>query len=72
MMTTTILKIDGMTCGHCRAAVETAIQNVEGVRSARVDPEAGEAQVLHDAAADGQGLVEAIRKAGFEARAEGA
>ena len=70
MMTTTILRISGMTCDGCRESVETALQNVEGVQAARVDLESGKAQVLHGRGVDGDRLAGAAREAGFEARVE--
>ena len=30
-----VLKVEGMTCGHCSARVEKAAQAVDGVRQAR-------------------------------------
>jgi copper chaperone len=70
MMTTTILRITGMTCGHCRESVESALQMVGGVHSVRVDLDAGEAQVLHDEVADGRTLAAAVHDAGFEAQVD--
>ena len=32
-----VLKVDGMTCGHCKNAVEKAILKLNGVVSAEVD-----------------------------------
>ena len=32
-----VLKIEGMTCGHCKAAVENAIRGLNGVSAANVD-----------------------------------
>lgn len=32
-----ILKVDGMTCGHCQKAVEKALLKLNGVVSAEVD-----------------------------------
>ena len=32
-----IIKVEGMTCGHCKQAVETALNNLDGVQSATVD-----------------------------------
>lgn len=39
------LKIDGMTCGHCSAAVKKALESVAGVEAATVDLDAGRAVV---------------------------
>jgi copper chaperone len=47
-MTTTTLKISGMTCGHCVAAVTKALEKQEGVASAKVDLQAGRAEVQFD------------------------
>ncbi|OUM90750.1 MAG: hypothetical protein BAA01_07160 [Bacillus thermozeamaize] len=32
-----VLKVEGMTCGHCKAAVEKAVRGLNGVSSATVD-----------------------------------
>lgn len=42
------LKVEGMSCGHCKAAVETALQEV-GVEKAAVNLEAGTVEVQFDA-----------------------
>ena len=36
-MSETIIKIEGMSCGHCTAAVEAALKAVPGVQSVVVD-----------------------------------
>lgn len=64
----TVIKIQGMTCGGCRASAEGALRRVPGVISADVSLEAGEAVVEYDekkaAPAD---LRAAVEKAGFRA-----
>jgi copper chaperone len=47
-METTRLKIGGMTCEHCVQAVEKALQNQPGVRSATVHLQDGAAEVQYD------------------------
>ena len=42
------LKVDGMTCDHCKAAVETALTGHDGVRAATVHLEQGAAEVQYD------------------------
>ncbi|MCD8510154.1 MAG: copper chaperone CopZ [Bacillus sp. (in: Bacteria)] len=32
-----VIKVDGMTCNHCKTAVEGALKNVAGVSVAEVD-----------------------------------
>ena len=60
------LKIDGMNCGHCKAAVEQAIKGVAGAGSVQVDLEKGEAAVEGDV--DAAALVSAVEDNGYDAR----
>lgn len=60
------LKIDGMTCGHCVAAVKKALEAVPGVEAARVDLNEGRAEVT--GAADTEALVAAVEEEGYDAR----
>ncbi len=62
----TELKIDGMTCGHCVAAVKRALERVQGVGSADVDLAAGRARVDGDAAV--AALVAAVQDEGYQAK----
>ena len=63
------LKVSGMTCGHCRQKVEHALKQVEGVYSAVVDLQDGEAEVdFNDDVATAQQLVASVARAGYEAR----
>jgi copper chaperone CopZ len=61
------LKVLGMACGGCKAAVEKALQSLEGVTSARVDLAEKKAYVEYDsgkiAPAD---LKKAIIDAGYK------
>lgn len=61
----TELKIDGMTCGHCSAAVKKALEKVAGVSAATVDLAAGRARV--DGNADVAALVAAVQDEGYQA-----
>ena len=36
-----VFQITGMTCGHCKSAVESAIRATDGVTAAQVDLKAG-------------------------------
>lgn len=55
--TTTVIRIEGMRCNHCRANVEKAIAAVEGVESVSVDLASGEATIT------GAPSIEAVKKA---------
>ena len=59
------MKIDGMSCGHCVAAVKEALAEVEGVQASEV--RIGQAEVSYDpAAVTPERLAEAVRDAGYE------
>ena len=64
----TKLKVTGMTCMHCVGAVKKALEAVEGVESADVSLEPGEAVVNGDA--DTDSLVAAVTEAGYSAEAQ--
>lgn len=63
MSQATTLKIEGMTCGHCKAAVEKALKAVPGVANAAVDLAKKEA-VVTGSANRGE-LVKAVEDAGY-------
>ncbi len=67
-MTTIVLKIEGMMCGHCQARVEKVLKAVPGVTAVSVElkPE-GRATVTGSASA--AALVKAVTDAGYEAAA---
>lgn len=43
-----IIKIDGMTCDHCKSAVEGALNKLDGVKDAAVDLENANVTVDYD------------------------
>ncbi len=47
-LTKATLKVDGMTCGGCEAAVKMAAKRVDGVREAAASAAQGVAEVLYD------------------------
>ncbi len=62
------LPVLGMTCAACQHHVEKALQQTVGVKSAHVDLMANRASVVFDPAlTHPEDLVEAIRKAGYDA-----
>lgn len=65
-MTRTTLRIDGMSCGHCVAAVKKALDGVDGVT---VDSVAiGTATVEYDpSVASVEKITDAVNDAGYEA-----
>lgn len=60
----TSFRIDGMACGHCVAAVRSALEGVEGVTVHSVD--IGSATVTHDPDTVSRAtLSDAIESAGY-------
>jgi copper chaperone len=58
--------VSGMTCGHCKAAVEAEIGRVAGVESVNADVDSKLVIVRGDGLAD-EALRAAIDEAGYEA-----
>ncbi len=65
---TTEFEIDGMTCSNCRRHVTDAIQSVPGVRSADVSLENKNAVVRWSGSKNISAVVQAVKKAGYEAK----
>lgn len=60
------LKVEGMTCNHCKMHVEKALNGVNGVENAQVDLAKGEAVVSGNA--NREDLVKAVIDAGYNAK----
>jgi len=61
---TTVLKVEGMMCSHCKARVETVCKELAGTEDAVVDLQAKTVTVTGSATKDA--LVQAITNAGYE------
>ncbi len=59
----TIIKVDGMMCGHCKARVESVCKDIEGTVDAVVDLEKKQVTVTGNASLDA--LKKAITDAGY-------
>jgi copper chaperone len=67
-MARTTLNVTGMTCDHCVHAVKSALEEIAGVRSARVDLDRGTALVDYDdGKADPREMTTAVADAGYQA-----
>lgn len=63
-----MLNVNGMTCGHCVGRVKNALEGVDGVKSAKVSLEAGDAEVqLKGDSIDKAKLIKAVEEAGYKA-----
>ena len=56
--------VEGMTCGHCVAAVTEEVCQIPGVTDAKVTLEGGRLTVTSDAPVDFDRIVEAVAEAG--------
>jgi len=64
---TKVLKIEGMSCDHCKKAVTEALQGVAGVQRVEVDLAQGKATVSYDPAqASEEAMRRAVEEAGYE------
>lgn len=61
-----VFHVKGMSCHHCKAAVEKAVSAVPGVREVRVDLSSGEVRVTVDDGGLAGRVAEAISRAGYE------
>lgn len=64
-MIQTVLKINGMTCGHCAAHVSRSLSKVSGVAEVQVDLANRQAVVRHENA-DLEAMKAAVDEAGYE------
>ncbi len=67
----TVLNVTGMRCAGCVSGVEKGLRSVPGVQEASVNLATGRATVSHDLeAADTEALIQAVRKAGYDAQSQ--
>lgn len=43
-----VIKVDGMSCDHCKNTIESALAKINGVRTAEVDLDKNEVRVDYD------------------------
>ena len=61
------LVVEGMTCASCASRVEKALLRVPGIVTANVNLATETASVAGDSPRDGAALIDAVRRAGYEA-----
>lgn len=62
-----VLKVSGMSCGHCVRAITRAVQAGDPAAEVQVDLGAGEVRV--DSAQSLEQLLQAVRDQGYQAEA---
>ena len=63
-----VLGVDGMSCGHCKAAVTEEVEKLEGVASLEVTLDTGEVRVRGEGV-ERAAVESAVERAGYEVRA---
>jgi copper chaperone CopZ len=64
-MNETILKVPDMSCGHCVATVENALEQVDGVEGVEISLDTKIVRISHFGTMDPFALSEAIESVGF-------
>jgi copper chaperone len=69
MMETKTLNVEGMTCGHCKAAVTNALNELDGVKNVVVHLESGKVEVELDSSKVTEAeMREAIEEQGYDVK----
>jgi len=64
------LNVQGMSCGHCKMAVEGALKKLDGVSAAEVNLEAGKVDVKYDdSKVSFEAMKDAIEEQGYDVEA---
>jgi len=58
-----VLKVEGMSCNHCKMTVEKALRNISGVESVQVN--LAQKEVVVSGSANRGQLVKAVEEAGY-------
>jgi copper chaperone len=66
MSQTTTVTVQGMTCGHCVAAVSQEVGALPGVTGVDVDLATGAVSIVSDAPLDPTAVAAAVDEAGYE------
>lgn len=61
-----VLKVDGMSCGHCVNSIESSVGALNGVSSVKVDLANNEVTVEYDNAETLKEIKETIEEQGYE------
>ena len=65
-MSTTQIKVSGMTCGHCVQSVTEEISAIAGVTDVKIDLESGDVTIKSESELNNADLVAAVKEAGYE------
>lgn len=61
------LNVEGMSCAHCKASVEGALKNLDGVSEAEANVDEGQVAVTYDESkVSMESMKEAIEEQGYD------
>ena len=66
-MTTSEYRVDGMSCGHCEAAVKDEVGRLPGVERVDVSADTGRLVITSSVPIDVAAVLGAVDEAGYEA-----
>lgn len=61
-----VLKVEGMSCGHCVNSIESSVGELAGVSSVKVDLASNQVTVQYDNAETLEKIKETIEDQGYE------
>jgi copper chaperone len=70
-MNETTIRVPDMSCGHCVATVQGALERVDGVQSVQLSLDTKIAQISHHGEIDMHALLVAVQSVGFTAELDG-
>ena len=62
------IKIEGMSCNHCKMSVEKALNSIEGISKVEVDLEKKQAVIESNVEIENDKIKEVIEEQGFEVK----
>lgn len=66
-MSTSEYRVNGMSCGHCEAAIEEQVGRLPGVQRVDVSAHTGRLVVTSSVPVDAAAVLAAVGEAGYEA-----
>ncbi|AEI08965.1 hypothetical protein CRES_0604 [Corynebacterium resistens DSM 45100] len=62
-----LFKVEGMSCGHCEAAVREEVSKIPGITTISVSAKEGSLQVDDDGTVEAKDIIAAVDEAGYDA-----
>lgn len=62
----TVLKVEGMSCDHCKTAVTNGLKEIQGVTEVEVNLKEKEVTIQHNETVKVEAIKEAIEEQGYD------